>query len=48
MAYPFFVEYIDECGNRQSEHWSEQTLLEEIRRSDVTITHIEPSLPYED
>lgn len=42
MANTFFVEYI-ENGIRCSDHWTERTLLDEIRKGEVEIVGISPS-----
>lgn len=39
-AYPYFVDYIDEHGNVQSEHWSAKTLAEELLRNEVKILQV--------
>ena len=36
----YFVEYIDELGNRDSEIWTQRTLDEELKRGKIKITYI--------
>lgn len=43
IDFPYFVEYIDENGELQYEHWNQQTMDKELRRGAVNITHIELS-----
>lgn len=43
IDFPYFVEYIDENGKLQYEHWNQLTLDKELRHRAVNITHIELS-----
>jgi hypothetical protein len=36
----YFVEYIDELGNRDSEIWTQRALDEELTRGKIKITYI--------
>lgn len=40
MTLEYFVEYIDELNNKQSEIWTQRTLDEELAKGDVKITYI--------
>ena len=44
MKFYFFVEYI-ENGFRNSDEWSEEVLLDEIRKGEVEIVGIMPIVP---
>lgn len=45
MKFYFFVEYI-ENGIRNSDSWSEDVLLNEIRKGEVEIVGIMPLVPH--
>jgi hypothetical protein len=45
MKFYFFVEYI-ENGTHNSDTWSEDVLLDEIRKGEVEIVGVIPSVPH--